>query len=205
MNQGYVANYSNDATHKMTYVGAAAITITYKIAPMVSPKDVYSVAGTGINLTSGVATSYTANKLNDSGGGLSIAVIGSVVENINDGTYAYVTVVDSDTQLTLSVDIFEDGNETYSITSGVPMFEGAFKDITGGTILNADFDQWHARVISADLPVAGYIKFNFSDGTNDYETEWIAIEGTQAASLFMYIQEVDVGANVAFDAILQAS
>jgi hypothetical protein len=205
MIQGYVANYTNDATHKMTYDGSSAITITYKLAHLTSPKDVYNVAGAGFIQATGVATSYGANKLNDSGGGLSAAKVGSVVENVNDGTYANVTVVDSDTQLTLSTDIFEDGDETYSVTSGAPMFEGSFNAITGGTVINADFDQWHPRVVSADLPVAGYIKFNFSDGTNDYETEWIAIEGMQEASLFMYCQEVDVGANVAFDAILQAS
>jgi len=205
MIQGYVANYTNDATNKMTYAGAAAITITYKVAPLVSPKDVYNVAGAGFIQATGVADSYGANELNDSVGGLSLAKVGSIVTNINDGTYANVTVVDSDILLTLDADIFEDGNEAYSVTSGVPFFQENFQAITGGSILNADFDQWHTRVISADLPVAGYIKFNFSDAVNDYETGWISIEGLQAASLFMYCQEVDTGTNVAFDAILQAS
>ena len=126
MIQGYVANYTNNATDKMTYAGAANITITYKLAPLVSPKN-------------------------------------------------------------------------------APVFEEDYKAITGAAITNADFDQWHARVISADLEVAGFIKFNFSDAVTNYETGWISIEGLQAASLFIYCQEVDVGVNVAFDAILQVS
>jgi hypothetical protein len=126
MIQGYVANYTNDATHKMTYVGAANITITYKLAPMVSPKD-------------------------------------------------------------------------------NPIFEENYKAITGAAITNADFDQWHVRVINNSVEAAGYIKFNFSDGVNDYQTNWICIEGSESVSLFMYCQEVDAGANVAFDSILQAS
>jgi hypothetical protein len=78
-----------------------------------------SLSGTGTDLTTGTATSYGANKLNDSGGGLSVAVVGSVVANTTDSTYTYVTVVDSDTQLTLSADIFDTGNEAYRVTSNI--------------------------------------------------------------------------------------
>ena len=78
-----------------------------------------SASGTGVDLTTGTATSYTANKLNDTGAGLSVAVVGSVVVNTTDVTYAYVTVVDSDTQLTLSSDIFDTGNEAYRVTSNI--------------------------------------------------------------------------------------
>jgi len=78
-----------------------------------------SMGGSNTDLTTGTATSYTANKLNDSGGGLSAAILGSLVANTTDLTYAYVTTVDSDTQLTLSADIFDTGNEAYRVTSNI--------------------------------------------------------------------------------------
>ena len=69
----------------------------------------------GVTHSTGTATSYGANKLNDSGGGLSDAQVGSVVENTSDSTSGYVTVVDSDTQLTLNTDIFDTGDENYIV------------------------------------------------------------------------------------------
>jgi hypothetical protein len=85
-----------------------------------------SLGGINTDLTTGTATSYGANQLNDSGGGLSAAIVGSVVANTTDSSYAYVTVVDSDTQLTLSSDAFDTGNEAYRVTSnifGTPDFQ----------------------------------------------------------------------------------
>ncbi len=87
-----------------------------------------AAGGTGSDLKTGTATSYTANKLNDSGGGLSVAKIGSVVVNTTDVTYARVTAIDSDTVLSLSADIFDTGNEAYRITSnihGTVTFDGS--------------------------------------------------------------------------------
>lgn len=78
-----------------------------------------SLSGTDTDLKTGTATSYGANQLNDSGGGLSVAVVGSTVGNTTDSTYGYVTVVDSDNQLTLNADIFDTGNEAYRVTSNI--------------------------------------------------------------------------------------
>lgn len=87
-----------------------------------------SLGGTNTDLTTGTATSYGANQLNDSGGGLSVAKVGSIIANTTDSTYASVTVVDSDILLTLSADIFDTGNEAYRVTSniyGTVSFSGA--------------------------------------------------------------------------------
>lgn len=76
----------------------------------------------------GTATSYGANKLNDSGGGLSATQVGSFVKNTTDTTYSYVTAVDSDIQLTLNDDIFDDGNEGYEVYTnmyGSVIFDGS--------------------------------------------------------------------------------
>jgi 5-keto 4-deoxyuronate isomerase len=66
--------------------------------------------------------------LNDSGGGLSAAQVGSIVKNDSESTYSYVTVVDSDTQLTLANDIFDTGDENYIINTnmyGSVTFDGS--------------------------------------------------------------------------------
>jgi len=60
----------------------------------------------------GDATSTSANKLVYSTGGFTAAVdVGDEVYNVDDDTYAYITAKDSDTQLSLSADIFENGEE----------------------------------------------------------------------------------------------
>lgn len=64
---------------------------------------------------SGSATATTASKLVDAGGGFNAAVdVGDEVYNSTDLTHAYVTAKDSDTTLSLSADIFVNG-EGYQI------------------------------------------------------------------------------------------
>jgi len=63
----------------------------------------------------GTATSTTAGKLVDAGGGFTAAVdVGDEIRNTTDNTSAYVTAKDSDTTLSVSPDIFESG-EGYSV------------------------------------------------------------------------------------------
>lgn len=66
----------------------------------------------------GSNTSVTANKLVD-GGALftTSAEVGDYVENLNDGSTAKITAIDSDTQLSISADIFTTTNVGYEITS----------------------------------------------------------------------------------------
>jgi len=67
-------------------------------------------------LKSGTATSYSAGKLVDSGGGFTgVVSIGDIVWNSTDSAFTTVTAVDSDTQLSLDWDAFDTGNEGYSI------------------------------------------------------------------------------------------
>ena len=84
----------------------------------------------GSTLKTGTTTSAGTNKLYDSGGGLSVAAVGSIVKD--SGTnWAHVTVVNSDTELTLSADIFSD-SESYTIYSsmyGDVTFENEGSDI----------------------------------------------------------------------------
>ena len=66
----------------------------------------------------GSNTSVTANKLID-GGALftQTAEVGDYVENLNDGSTAKITAIDSDTQLSISADIFTATNQLYEVTS----------------------------------------------------------------------------------------
>ena len=131
-----------------------------------------SASGTGVDLTTGTATSYTANKLNDTGAGLSVAVVGSVVVNTTDVTYAKVTVVDSDTQLTLSADIFDTGNEAYRVTSNIH----GTPDFQAGTYLLTTEDtlaMFHGvnKYADASLPVTDDILGNSrgSSSTDNFD------------------------------------
>lgn len=87
----------------------------------------------------GSNTSVTANKLIDGGAEFNTSVeVGDYVENLNDGSTAKITAVDSDTQLTLSADIFTTSNKLYEIQSEyfrADMFEDESVVITD-SILN---------------------------------------------------------------------
>jgi hypothetical protein len=82
----------------------------------------------GTTHKTGTVTSASTGKLVDSGGGLSSIPIGAVVKDASDLTYSYVTAIDSDTQLSLNNDIFDLGNENYSIYTnkvGTVNFDGS--------------------------------------------------------------------------------
>jgi len=65
----------------------------------------------------GTNTSASANKLVDSGATFStnLVAVGDVVRNLTDNTTAEVTAVDSETQLSLSADIFAASSKSYSV------------------------------------------------------------------------------------------
>ena len=64
---------------------------------------------------SGTTDGVAANKLIQSGQNfLTTVTVGDVVYNTTDGTYALVTAIDSDTQLSISADIMASG-EVYRI------------------------------------------------------------------------------------------
>ena len=83
-----------------------------------------------------------------------------------------------------------------------PVFENDFQSVTGGTYASGDKDTWQVFDLSADVPVSGYIKFNFNQGANDYETNYIMHQGRKRLSLFLLV--TDLTTEVGFDANLQA-
>lgn len=72
----------------------------------------------GVVKSSGAQTSTVANELNDSGATFQAdgVDVGDEVFNSTDTLFAFVTVVDSETKLTLSADIF-DATESYTINA----------------------------------------------------------------------------------------
>jgi len=81
-----------------------------------------------------------AFKLNDISGGLSAAEKGMWVSENADGTFANVITVDSDTQLTVSEDIFINSGFVYSVN------EWAQKDLPISAQQIAEFDSARIRV-----------------------------------------------------------
>ena len=89
-----------------------------------SPDSTFNITDTsaedlafGVTHSTGTATTNTLNKLVDTGATFITdgVQIGSIVANTTDGTYGYVTAVDSETSLSLDTDIFPDGNENYKV------------------------------------------------------------------------------------------
>ena len=77
-----------------------------------------SSLGVATAVQSGTQTAVTANKLVDVGANFTLptpVVVGNTVVNTTTNAQAVVTVVDSSTILTLSVDIFPNGGEDYQI------------------------------------------------------------------------------------------
>jgi microcystin-dependent protein len=87
----------------------------------------------------GTNTSVSANKLIDSGATFQTAgvAVGDVVENNTDGTFSYVTAIDSQTQLSLNNDIFTGTSKTYYVWK-TPKLEAGWVECNGQTISDAD-------------------------------------------------------------------
>ncbi len=93
-------------------------------------------------ITLGTATSYTASHLIDSSNTFATVHAGDIAYNLSDNTYAMVTAVAAN-NLTLTRDIFDNGNERYLIISrrGVlyvwqaagPLVRGQILTIEGGS------------------------------------------------------------------------
>ncbi len=81
----------------------------------VAHSDTVDIPSVSAGALGGAATGTTANKLVDSAGAFTTTVgVGFIVINTTDNTTAYVTAIDSDTTLSLSVDIMASA-ETYVI------------------------------------------------------------------------------------------
>jgi hypothetical protein len=83
-----------------------------------------------------------------------------------------------------------------------PVFEEDWQSVTSGTYASASKDTWKVFDLSADVPISGYIKFNFNQGANNYESDYIMHQGRKRQSLFLLV--TDLTTEVGFDANFQA-
>lgn len=120
------------------------------------------------NMPSGTNTTQTTNKLIDSGATFQTAGVttsGWRVTNMDTGKQATVSSVDSETELTLSADIFTGTGENYEVFYGVRLSQGYWGSITypintldmrcvwnmeqmfgnGTTAITADLGDWNVR------------------------------------------------------------
>ena len=76
------------------------------------------ISGTTTLVASGTATSYTANKLTDSGATFitDLVAVGDTVKDVTNGDTALVTAIESETVLSLDTDIFSASNEDYEVS-----------------------------------------------------------------------------------------
>lgn len=87
---------------------------------------------------SGTNSSTATNKLIQSGQNFITTVsVGNCVYNSTDGTFAYVTAVDSDTQLSLSANIFTATSKNFTIYS-TPALSSNWVECNGQTLSDAN-------------------------------------------------------------------
>ena len=143
-------------------------------------------------VTSGVTTATTATKLVDSTQNfLSTVSVGDVVRNTTDVTVALVTVVDSDTTLTVVPDIFtitedyeiENGSPAQSfLIDGIPFQRGAYEMVVDGDTIGI------ARNGAARIP-NDFIENNviFSDWTDSADAAFGSVAAfVTAVEQFFY-------------------
>jgi len=90
-------------------------------------------------LDTGTNTSVTADKLVDSGATFETdgVAVDMIVLNTTDSTEAYVTAVDSETELTLSADIFTGTSKDYDVLA-TPRLQANWKECDGTAISDSD-------------------------------------------------------------------
>ncbi len=134
VNTSFSTELNSNFTHFTTALAGPGNNDVASIAPPVG--GIIAWAKTFDTQDSGTTTSTTANKLVQSGQNfLTTVSVGNVVYNTTDLTFAYVTVVDSDTQLTLSADIMVSG-EAFTIYS-TPALPSAWAECNGQVLSDA--------------------------------------------------------------------
>jgi hypothetical protein len=110
---GHTINVIGTNNYDATLISWASQAITYSRTSIVWAM-IGSEYGAGL-VDSGTTDGVSAGKLIQSGQNfITTVTVGDVVRNITDGTYAFVTAIDSDTQLSISVDIMANA-EAYEI------------------------------------------------------------------------------------------
>lgn len=198
----YIDEFDIDGTHKASFptngVGADAkfmmglnTTIIWMYLNVAPPGWKVTSIGEdtilGVKATaksSGTATSDTASKLVDSGATFQTdgVVVGDVAYNLDDGTSALVTAVNSETSLNLASDAFPDGNEQYEVGSkfidpgGNQADEGSWTiDLShnhkwyNNVNMSSDGQSWNSggSVVSVDKTVIGANKHILVDNAGD--------------------------------------
>lgn len=174
----------NITTKSLANVTTATYTPTTRAldlnANIFTDGDVYSIMNFNITntnsshiITFGTATSYTVNHLIDSTNGFGTVQIGDVAVNLTDNTYAMITTVAAN-NLTLTRDIFDNGNERYLIYRhrGVLYVWQAAGPLVRGRILNIE---------SGAAPVDLRPPWNIANGSNP-----IAIPDGMGNALVVY-------------------
>lgn len=137
---------------------------------------------TADNVASGTATSTTADKLIDSAATFTSAMVGYVVYNSTDNTWATITAMDSTTSVSISNDIMvsgetyvigdsskalckvcvTEGTGSYSLSHKVLKIDYCYLESQGGTTLSQKTKGWLDR---------NYYQWRTAEGTPRYYLE----------------------------------
>ena len=87
--------------------------------------------------------------------------------------------------------------------SDTATYEATWQAITDNTYTNAQLDSWQVLTITPDLQANGPIKFNMYDGTTNYETREIDMDGLTTLRLWVYLTDLttEVGVEIVAQAV----
>lgn len=80
--------------------------------------------------------------------------------------------------------------------SDTTTYEASWQAITDNTYTNGELDSWQVLTITPDLDANGPVKFNITDGTNNYETREIDMDGRTTLRLWVYFTDLTTEAGV---------
>jgi len=132
--------------------------------------------GTAFYLTqadSGAVDTDTTNHLIQAGQNFITTVfVGMRVRNTTDSTWGYVTVINSDTDLTLNIDLVPDGKEAYIIYKAYVNRTIAFND-SGSNDYHLGISDTQAMDLATDLGTTNGINFDIDNFDRDAEAvDW---------------------------------
>lgn len=143
---------------------------------------IISWAKTFLSRDSGTTDGTTTNKLVDSSQNFTSTVsVGDLIHNTTDSTFAYVTAIDSNTQLSIDADIMVSG-EAYTIYA-TPALSDNFVECKGQTLSDGD-----SRFNGATIPdlnggnrfLRGSSTSGATGGSEEHNHQWFGPESWQA-------------------------
>jgi len=152
----------------------------------------------GAEVDSGTTTAAAAYELEEAGQDfLTTVTVGMIVKNTTDSTYSTVTVVETDTQLTLADDIMAVG-ETYIIYENPGVLTGTYQYfVVHKRVVGGYQDLSGPSALSVEVtPSAQEVRITRGAISDPYVTHWWIYCMSSNTGEWLFVAEVDAGTTI---------